>query len=320
MIFATKHRKLVLFLFSIITLFFALNLTGLKLFNVTLPGIKFGHKMEDFFDKKEKVYLFNKQFFSQFPNQIPDNVIIGVRNQKEIDYSTIIKIDSLTKQLKNNRFVKEVYSVTNQKLAVFSAFGAIPYSVLRLDSEEEFKASFKELDSIPDIKNKYIGEENKSAIFYLEITDSLPLDSLLALKKDVEKIASNLQIEETVFVNTIHNNHLITTKIKKDTQRMVGIAFILIILILIYFFRSLAGIFIPFVIVVASIIWIMGTIAAFGVNLNVLTVAIPVIVGVISLSDVIHIISRYSEEKSQDKLIKITVTQRDILKAIILTT
>ena len=101
---------------------------------------------------------------------------------------------------------------------------------------------------------------------------------------------------------------------------MISIAFILIIIILLYFFRSLAGIFIPFTIVVSSIIWILGTIAAFDVNLNVLTVAIPVIVGVISLSDVIHIISRYSEEKSGDKLLKIRMTQKDILKAIILTT
>ena len=310
MIFATKHRKLVLFLFSLITIFF-----GYK-----LSEISFGHKMEDFFDKKEKVYLFNKEFFNQFDEVLPNTVIIGVRNEKAINYETIIKIDSLAKYLKNSPTIKDVYSVTNQKLVVFSAFGTIPYPVLNLDTKEEFANSFIELDSIPDVKNKYLSLDNKSAIMYLEMNDSLSIDSLLILKAEVEQIASQLMIEETVFVNPIHNNHLITTKIKSDTQRMVIIAFILIILILIYFFRSLSGIFIPFAIVVASIIWVMGTIAAFSVNLNVLTVAIPVIVGVISLSDVIHIISRYSEEKSEDKYLRIKVTQRDILKAIILTT
>lgn len=310
MIFATKHRKLILILFSFITLFFGYKLTQ----------ISFGHNMEDFFDKKEKVYLFNKEFFSQFNDILPNNVILGVRNEKAIDYETIIKIDSLTNRLKKNPFIKDVYSITNQQLVVFSAFGTLPYPVLNLDTKENFDLSFKELDSLHDVSDKYISKDKKSSILYLEMNDSLSIDSLLILKSQIEEIASGLSIEETVFVNTIHNNHLITTKIKKDTQRMVSIAFILIILILVYFFRSLAGIFIPFAIVVSSIIWIMGTIAAFDVNLNVLTVAIPVIVGVISLSDVIHIISRYSEEKTNDKFLKIKVTQRDILKAIVLTT
>ena len=276
--------------------------------------------MDDFFDKKEEVYLFNKEFFNQFNEVLPNNVIIGVKNQEKIDYELIVKIDSLVSRLKNTVFVKDVYSVTNQQLVLFSAFGTLPYPVLNLETKEDFNLSFTELDSLPDIKNKYISEDKKSIIFYMEIKDSLPIDSLLVLKSQVEQIASDLLIEKTVFVNTIHNNHLITTKIKKDTQRMISIAFILIIIILLYFFRSLAGIFIPFTIVVSSIIWILGTIAAFDVNLNVLTVAIPVIVGVISLSDVIHIISRYSEEKSGDKLLKIKMTQKDILKAIILTT
>ncbi|MDA9261784.1 MMPL family transporter [Flavobacteriales bacterium] len=310
MIFATKHRKLVLFLFSIITIFFGYKLTN----------ISFGHDMDDFFDKKEEVYLFNKDFFSQFKEVLPNNVIIGIKKQEKIDYELIVKIDSLASRLKQNSFIKDVYSITNQQLVVFSSFGTLPYSVLNLETKEDFDLSFKELDSLPDIKNKYISEDKKSSVFYLEIQDSLPIDSLLVLKSQVEKLASDLLIGKIVFVNTIHNNHLITTKIKKDTQRMISIAFFLIIIILLYFFRSLAGIFIPFVIVVSSIIWVMGTIAAFGVHLNVLTVAIPVIVGVISLSDVIHIISRYSEEKSTDKLLKIKVTQKDILKAIVLTT
>ena len=310
MIFATKHRKLVLILFSLITLFF-----GYK-----LSEISFGHTMDDFFDKKEEVYLFNKEFFNQFNEVLPNNVIIGVKSQEKIDYELIVKIDSLVSRLKNTVFVKDVYSVTNQQLVLFSAFGTLPYPVLNLETKEDFNLSFTELDSLPDIKNKYISKDKKSTVFYMEIKDSLPIDSLLVLKLQVEQIASDLLIEKPVFVNTIHNNHLITTKIKKDTQRMISIAFILIIIILLYFFRSLAGIFIPFTIVVSSIIWILGTIAAFDVNLNVLTVAIPVIVGVISLSDVIHIISRYSEEKSGDKLLKIKMTQKDILKAIILTT
>ena len=276
--------------------------------------------MDDFFDKDEKVYLFNKEFFSHFKEELPNTIMVGVKNDKALDYETALAIDSFTNSIKLINEIQSVYSLTNQQLALFSSVGTIPYDVLNLDSEEEFNQSLLELDSLQDIKNKFLGKDNKSSLIYAIINDSIPLESLKLMRKQTDSIAKQFNFGDVFFVNTKHNEFLISEKIKSDSGRLVTIAFILIILILLYFFRSLAGVLIPFSIIVSSVVWIIGSIALFGYEINVLTIAIPVIVGVISLSDVIHIISRYSEEQGEDKIEKIRATQKDILKAIILTT
>lgn len=310
MVLATRYRKLVLVLFTLITAFFGYQLTNTE----------FGQNMDDFFDKDEKVYVFNKEFFSHFKEELPNTIMIGIKNEKRLDYKTIIELDSFTNSLKNINGIQRVFSVTNQQLALFSSIGTLPYDVLNLDSEEEFNQSLIELDSLQDVKNRFIGKNNKSALIYAIINDSASLDSLKLMRAQTDSIAEQFSFGEVFFVNTKHNEFLIAEKIKSDSGRLVAIAFVLIILILLYFFRSVAGVLIPFLIIVSSVIWIIGSIALFGYEINVLTIAIPVIVGVISLSDVIHIISRYSEEESKDKIEKIRATQKDILKSIILTT
>lgn len=276
--------------------------------------------MDDFFDKEEKVYVFNKEFFSHFEDDLPNTAMIGVRNEKPFDYNLALELDSFSTLLKNVEGIQKVFSITNQKLALFSSLGTLPYDVLNLDSEKEFDQSLLELDSLHDVKNRFLGKDNKSLLVYAIINDSLPLDSLKMMRKQTDSLAEQFSFGEAFFVNTKHNEFLIAEKIKEDSGRLVAIAFVLIILILLYFFRSWAGVFIPFLIIVSSVIWIIGSIALFGYEINVLTIAIPVIVGVISLSDVIHIISRYSEENGGDKIENIRATQKDILKAIILTT
>lgn len=310
MVFATRHRKLITVLFFLITAFFGFQ----------LANVEFGHDLNDFFDKDEKAFVFNEEFFSHFEEELPNTVMIGIKNKNEIGYDILIEIDSFSRKLEKIPQVKRVFSITNQKLAIFSSLGTIPYEVILLDSAHAFSQSWSLLDSLPDVKNRFISKDNKSALIYAIIQDSLPLDSLKAMKLKTENAAKEFSFEEVFFINTKHNDFLITKKIKEDSRHLIVIAFLLIILILLYFFRSLVGIVIPFAIVVSSVIWILGTISLFGFKINVLTIAIPVIVGVISLSDVIHIISRYSEEQSEDKIDKIKKTRNDILKAIVLTT
>ncbi|MEN8811023.1 MAG: MMPL family transporter [Flavobacteriales bacterium] len=310
MVFATRYRKFIIAVFLTITAFFAFH----------LAKIEFGQDLNDFIDKDEKVFVFNEEFFSHFEEEIPNSVMIGIQNDKPLDFDLIQELDSFSKSLESISGIQRIFSITNQKLAVFSSFGTIPYQVLNIDSEEEFNQSFLELDSIPDIKNRFVSKDNLSTLIYAIIQDSASLDELIEMKRQTDSIALNFNFGKLFFVNTKHNDHLITLKIKDDSGQLILIAFTLIILILLYFFRSIVGVVIPFAIVVCSVIWIMGTISLFGFTMNVLTIAIPVIVGVISLSDVIHIISRYSEEKSSDKIEKIRNTRNDILKAIILTT
>ena len=159
-----------------------------------------------------------------------------------------------------------------------------------------------------------MSRKGNSTVIYVILKDTLQTDSLLALKKGIDALAAPFGFKNIHFIDLDYNNHLIIQKIKKDSTRLMYLALGLIFALLIFFFRSFMGVVIPITIVIGTVIWIMGTVALCGVNINVLTIAIPVIVSVISLSDVIHVISRYAEEEEGDAYAKIKATQKDILR------
>jgi len=283
-------------------------------------NLQFGYNLDDFFDKNEEDNQFYNTFFAQFDQAMPNAAMVGVQNKSEIDYDVVLQLDSFSKQLERLSWVTEVASVTNLQSVYLTDGEPISSNLLDLSNDSTFISSKNCLDSIPSQKNQFVSKNEKSTLIYLLFSDSLSLESTLILKNQIDSLAQPFAFQNTFFIDLDYNNHLIIEKIKKDSTRMMFLALGLILALMIFFFRSLMGVIIPISIVIGTVVWIMGTIALFGISINVLTIAIPVIVSVISLSDVIHIISRYAEEKEGDAFARIKATQKDIIKAILLTT
>ena len=73
----------------------------------------------------------------------------------------------------------------------------------------------------------------------------------------------------------------------------VGLSAFLIIIFLFIAFRSVWGVLVPQVIIFASMIWVVGGMAMFEEPMNIVLSTLPSIMFVVSMSDVIHLVSRY---------------------------
>lgn len=310
MLFATRHRKLILFLF--------LGITGFLGFQLT--KIEFGYEMEDFFDRNEKDNQFYQEFFDQFDQTMPNAALMGIENGKKLDYEAFKRIDSFSKQLEQLPEILEVAAVTNLQSVQLNDNDLASTNLLDLSNKERYTNSMHSLDSLPNLNRQFISEKGNSTVIYLVFKDTLDTEQLISLVERMKGIAKPYAFQNTHFIDLDYNNHLIIQKIKRDSTQLMFMALGLIFILLIFFFRSFMGVVIPITIVIGTVVWIMGTVALCGIHINVLTIAIPVIVSVISLSDVIHVISRYAEEKEGDAYARIKATQKDILRAIILTT
>jgi predicted RND superfamily exporter protein len=165
----------------------------------------------------------------------------------------------------------------------------------------------------------FLAKNNKEILLYLSLGNDFNTDSILKIKEEIINISKPYKFNDVLFFNSDLTRNTVINKLKKESIILTSISIALVILILSFFMRSFVGVLIPLSVVLICVIWILGTMSLLGVSLNVLSIAIPVIVGVISLSDVIHIVSRYNEEKETDKFKKIKLTQKDMLKAIVLT-
>lgn len=310
--FALKNKKIVLLIFLCVTIFFGYN----------LKNILFNHDVESFYDKKDESYKFDKEFFSHFENQeFKDQFILGVENKKSLDYNFLTKIDSLTKFLKKQALIKNAHSISNQKLILFTGLIDIPYTIFHPKDSISFKKDKIRLDNYPDIKKQFLSKDLKSTLIYIDLKNkNYSIDNLKALKTAILLASKEFDLKNLFFFNSELMDETIIEKLKKESNILTTITMVIIIFILLFFYRSIKGVIIPLSIISIAVVWILGLISFCNVPLNVLTIAIPVIVAVISLSDVIHIINRYSEEKGDDGAYKIKTTQKDIFKAIILTT
>jgi predicted RND superfamily exporter protein len=80
-----------------------------------------------------------------------------------------------------------------------------------------------------------------------------------------------------------------------DTQRLLPIAVLVILVILAITYRSPRVLVAALVTIIASILWTTGVMGIFGVPFGVLTSFAPIIVMVISISDTVHIVSDVDE-------------------------
>ncbi len=285
--------------------------------------MSFEHDLQDFLKKSDTYYQFSQDFFKQFENggegDPRKRLLVIISNTDSINHDFLSNIQSFSNEIKTNHQVGKVLSIINQPLFVFTSMGRYPYKLFHLNEPEKIKEDLKIANGYTDIKNRYISKDWKSTLLYVQLNEGANVDSILNVKENISSLASKYPFESVKYFNSDLTNHYIMKKLSSESAVLTQIAAIIVLLILIYFCRSFMGVIIPLSVVIMCVIWILGLIAFLGIPLNVLTIAIPVIVGVISLSDVIHIISRFSEEESEDKLQKLKLTQKDMLKAIVLT-
>ncbi len=86
-----------------------------------------------------------------------------------------------------------------------------------------------------------------------------------------------------------------TEMITKDTGLLFPLALVVVLLLLWVTFRRLSDIMAALVTILFAVVWTTGVMGIFGIPISVLTQGTPIIVMIISISDTVHIVSRYKE-------------------------
>lgn len=96
--------------------------------------------------------------------------------------------------------------------------------------------------------------------------------------------------------------------INQETSKLLIIALLFILLILYLTFRRVSDIFLPLLIIAVGIFWVIGLMGWVGITYTVMSVAImPLLMG-INIAYVIHILSRYYEEREDGLSVDLSAT------------
>ncbi|SDC53627.1 MULTISPECIES: efflux RND transporter permease subunit [unclassified Candidatus Frackibacter] len=282
--FTMKYPRLIIVIFIVITLFFALQ----------LPNAKIDTAIKNQIPKDMPSRLNMNKIKSIFGGT--EIVIIGLKSDNVLKKETLVRIKELSNKLDNIPQVKEVNSLfnsyniqgSNNEIIIEDIINTIP------NTFQEEKRLREKIKNNRQIYNNLISKNFKLTSIILVLKDEFDDKVLL---NNINKIIKEIPGEEEVFLIGLPIIRAkITDNIRKDIKRFLPLGLIIVLIFLYLCFKQLRGVLLPLIVVIMSIIVALGSISLFKWKIQLITVILPVILLAIANDYAIHIITKYQEE------------------------
>ncbi len=257
-----------------------------------ITDVRFDYDFEKFFPKDDETAFF-MEFREKF-NSENDFLLIAVERKKGVfDRGFLQEVDKLTHDLEKVDNVEKVVSLTNQ-----SEFFIFPNGITSSKPYIDFNDFDPKRDSLRVFKNQelvntLVSEHGGSLCIFLKHTDYLSKKKSDQLVIDIGKVMDRYDFEKVrIGGRTLQQKYYID-KMMVEMIFFVGMSAFLIVVFLLIAFRSIWGILIPQLIIVSSMVWVLGGMGIFNAPINIILTVLPTIMFVVSMSDVIHLVSRY---------------------------
>jgi predicted RND superfamily exporter protein len=214
------------------------------------------------------------------------------------------RIAEITEELSELYGVKSISSITNsmsfESTEEEILVGSLETSYdLETEDPEKIKSV---IDNDKTLRDNFCSEDNQSILFVLNLYSSDEVN----ITQTMTGILTSLDNMEREYY--IAGQPATSYELGKlsggDTLILIPIALGLIIIVLLFMFRTKAGLFIPLLVVIVADVWTVGTMMVTGATMSSVLLLIPIIMIGIGVDNAIHFISKYYEERHLGKSAK----------------
>ena len=278
---------------------------------ISFKGIKYKFEEENLLPNN-KVVKANEEVLKEYENYYFVPVLIKSLDGNILNKENLLEILKIEKNINESLNAKS-FSIADIIADAFliSKNKSINYEnkieEIKERSNEDIKnllqiiLKFTPKDYISIFLSKdFNGTKAKATFIEFSLNGSLIFNDKRAFEEE-KKIRSLLKgkyIEATSL-----GGQLITNEIMKENRKSISlllpISFALVVIVLIFIYRSIFELFTSFLILGLSIIWVYGFGAVLGYQLNPISTAIPVLLVGIGIDYSIHLILRIKEGKNE---------------------
>jgi predicted RND superfamily exporter protein len=260
---------------------------------VQLRNVSFDYNFKKFYPTDDE----DTQFFIDLRDRFSsdnDFLLLAIPNEGGVfEKDFLKKLDGFTDKLEDVEDVKFVLSITNQSEHFIFPGGSsksLPY--VDFDKYNRKKDSARVYKNV-ELINTMVSEGGNAAGIYLRHTDFISKKRSDALINNIQKIG-----EETGFERVILSGRTVGQKYYIDVMSFemllfLGLSAVLVVLFLLIAFRSVWGILIPQIVILIGMLWLIGGMGLFKEPINIILTVLPSVMFVVSISDSIHLVSRY---------------------------
>ncbi len=219
-------------------------------------------------------------------------VMLPVSNALEQKNVNLLR--ALNNTLDSMPFVQTAYSLAKAKYPIIAGKKV---SFRPLYEENRSEKSIKKLwGDMPEVMSQLVSKDFKNLFLYVQLR---PTPSI---EKDRKDIAQEIETVISRYFESYHItgppvlNEAYNKGIYKESLLFGGLTVLVITLMLLWFLPSKKYLLIALFSVGAPISILFGMISGFGYSLNMISMLIPTILMVYSVSDVVHLINIYDRE------------------------
>ncbi len=305
-----RNRRLLLSILGLVTIFMAYQATKVEM----------SYESAQLLPKKDSAYVDYLQFRELFGEE-GNLIVVGVQDEDFFKLDHFEDWHRLVENLDQIDGVENLLSVSNaynlkknQEERQFEIEEIFPDEI---DSQQQLDSLASVFHSLPFYRELLYNQESNFYLLAITVNKdkmkSKERENLvLAIKKTCESFSKetglDLHYSGLPYIRVINS-----IKIKKEIYLFSGLALLLCIVTLFFFFRSFKAVLFPILIVITGVTWALGTMTLFGFKITLLTGMIPSLLIVIGIPNSIYMLNKYHHEfRSHGNNIK--ALQRVIIK------
>lgn len=278
-----------------------LGLLVVVLFSITqLPALRFDYDFESLFSTDDPELVYYQSYRKNFGND-NDYLMLGFEPIGGIFNSDFLtRIDQLSAELSTLPEITLISNPADINYPVKTPLSMVLVPYLHPESDQKLIRDSTALVKEAGLMGLLISTDLK-AIRLIIRHQPLDLEDGGILVRKIEKILDDQDFEEFYLAGKAKAQVVFVESIQKDFQLFLGIGALLIIGVMWWIFRSVPLILISVAVIGLVLAITFSGMALFKVPIDVMGALIPMILVIVSMSDIIHFSSRYKDELSQDQ-------------------
>lgn len=230
-----------------------------------------------------------------FPSS-DEMLIIGITDSSDLLRPSLLNRQWLLHSaLSSIEGVKKVGGLTTVPFLVFHGDSAWAEPFYRHAGTDSASFDILRFLAYPDVRFKFLSADQKAACLYIFYASDLPMETKGHILNEARHhVEHYFPMDPVVYSPTVLQLEQVQAMQREAWQ--LGLYSAILCLVLIWSaFRSVRATFFPLIIIALTVLWALGLMALCGFPVTPASLAIPGVLAVVSLSDIIHILSAVQE-------------------------
>ncbi len=285
----------------------------------SLTTIRFLHvdsSTDAFIPKQDPVVKINEEIEDEFGSL--DAIIVGITSNEStiLNSRSMFLIENLTNEIENLNQVSEAISLTNSDHMSRGVDGFEVVSLYEGYDEHSLALLGERIDEWSEVyEGQLISSNHKMAAIIVQPESGSTQVQLDALLDDINGVLAQFDSSETTFslIGLPSVKQQINRSLLQDVAILAPIAGLLILFVLLFSFRRLAGIILPLAGLLISASITIGIMALLNITFTMATMLVPVLLLIVGSAYAIHVMSHFYAEI---ELLGLSVDQQSTYKVI----